>query len=484
MLINLIDIAVADLRLDGENPRHDPTKGEQKIVAALLADGGGKGGDKIVQLGTDIAAHGLSPIDPLMVIKDGSAYTVLEGNRRLTAVRLLTNPKLTSDPGYASAFSALAKMMAAPITQITCHVVATRAEAIHWQELRHGGEAKGRGVVPWDPPARARFFPATRGQTANAVLLADALKAAYPHNAAMLADLKWVMKNNSSTVGRLLGDRGFRNRIGVVLKPKFAAHYSSADLELVFMKIMADLNGTITVSDLHNGTQREKYLADLAAVLPDLAKRQAHASALTPLHSSPPPLPALAPTTPPPAAPTGAAPTPMPAPVPTSPGGTPVPLPGKATPTPVGPRHLFEGIRLSKFSVRVQNVLGEIQRLDVDAYPNASAVLMRVVINLAVVEVFEKNTWPMTHPAAGPGKQPKDKSLAEMVRECLTGLDSSGKDKKWTSVRNGLTEPNGMLATSTLNAWLHDPHFNPVPSYLRPTAANYSNFLAALDTLV
>jgi hypothetical protein len=174
----------------------------------------------------------------------------------------------------------------------------------------------------------------------------------------------------------------------------------------------------------------------------------------------------------------------MPAPVPTAPGVTPVPLPGKATPTPVGPRHLFEGIRLSKFSVRVQNVLGEIQRLDVDAYPNASAVLMRVVINLAVVEVFEKNTWPMTHPAAGPGKQPKDKSLAEMVRECLTYLDPSGKDKKWSSVRNGLTEPNGMLATSTLNAWLHNPHFNPVPSYLRPTAANYSNFLAALDTLV
>ena len=482
--MNLIDIAVADLRLDGENPRHDPTKGEQKIVAALLADGGGKGGDKIVRLGTDIAAHGLSPIDPLMVIKDRSAYTVLEGNRRLTAVRLLTNPKLTSDPGYASAFSALAKRMAAPITQITCHVVATRAEAIHWQELRHGGEAKGRGVVPWDPPAKARFFPATRGQTANAVLLADALKAAYPLNTAMLADLKWVMKNNSSTVGRLLGDRGFRNRLGVVLKPKLAAHYSSADLELVFMKIMTDLNGTVTVSDLHNGTQREAYLAGLAAVLPDLAKRQAHASALVTLHSSPPPLPVPAPTTPPPAAPTGAAPTPMPAPVPTAPGVTPVPLPVKATPTPVGPRHLFEGIRLSKFSVRVQNVLGEIQRLEVDAYPNASAVLMRVVINLAVVEVFEKNTWPMTHPVAGPGKQPKDKSLAEMVRECLTYLDPSGKDKKWTSVRNGLNEPNGMLATSTLNAWLHDPHFNPVPSYLRPTAANYSTFLAALDTLV
>jgi hypothetical protein len=478
--MGLINITVADLRLDGENPRHDPTMGEQKIVAALLADGG----PKIAQLGADIAANGLSPIDPLMVIKDGSAYTVLEGNRRLTAVRLLTNPKLTIDPGYASQFSALAKKMVAPITEITCHVVATRAEAMHWQELRHGGEAKGRGVVPWDPAAKARFFPATRGQTADALLLDDALKAAYPVNAGMLADLKRVMKNNSSTLGRLLGDPDFRDRLGILLKPKFGAHYSSADLELAFTRVMADLAGTVTVSDLYTKKQREMYLASLAAVLPDLAKREAHASPLVTLHSPPPPLPSPAPTALPPAAPTGAAPAPLPAPLPTAPGVTPVPLPGKATPTPVGPRHLFEGIRLSKFSVRVQNVLGEIQRLDVDAYPNANAVLMRVVINLAVVEVFEKNTWSMTHPAAVPGKQPKEKSLAEMVRECLNHLDPSGKDKKWSSVRHGLTEPNGMLATSTLNAWLHNPHFNPVPSYLRPTAANYSNLLAALDTLV
>jgi hypothetical protein len=472
--MNLIDIAVADLRLDGENPRHDPTKGQQKIVAALMADLG----PKITALAEDIADNGLSPIDPPMVVKNGPIYTMIEGNRRLTAIRLLTNPSLAPRPADVATFTALVKKMTAPINVISCYVAPSRAAARHWQELRHRGHAGGRGVIPWDPEAINRFFGATSNTTAKAILLADAIKAAYPLNTALLADLDAVMKGNSSTLGRLMSDPKFRDGLGIVLKPAFGSHYSSADLEPVLMRVLADLIGPNKkkVADFYYQTQRAAYVKGLAAILPGPAQRQAHASALSPLATTPPPLPApvaaappIAPPGPVPTAPTAAAPA-----VPTSP----------VKPTPAGPRYLFEGVRLPKFGVRVQNVLGEIQDLDVDRKANASAVLMRVVINLAVVEVFDKNTWPKTQPPKAPGKPPTEKTLAELVRECLNHLDPSGKDKKWTVVRVGVSDPNGLFAMSTLNAYLHDPLFNPIPKDLRLTSANYSGFLAALDSLL
>lgn len=51
-------VSVADLRLDGLNPRLEAQAGEREIIAALIEDQG----DKLLNLADDIATHGLSPI--------------------------------------------------------------------------------------------------------------------------------------------------------------------------------------------------------------------------------------------------------------------------------------------------------------------------------------------------------------------------------------------------------------------------------------
>ena len=56
-------LSVADLRLDGANPRHKPAQAQRDIIAALLAEGG----SKLIALARDIATHGISPIDALLV---------------------------------------------------------------------------------------------------------------------------------------------------------------------------------------------------------------------------------------------------------------------------------------------------------------------------------------------------------------------------------------------------------------------------------
>ena len=55
----------------------------------------------------DIAAYGLSPIDITAVVKkEGTDHcTVIEGNRRLAAIRLLENPSVTDNQQIKNALS-------------------------------------------------------------------------------------------------------------------------------------------------------------------------------------------------------------------------------------------------------------------------------------------------------------------------------------------------------------------------------------------
>jgi hypothetical protein len=447
-------LKVVDLRLDGENPRHDPTTGEREVIEALLA----KDGAKIAVLAEDIATYGLNPLDVFLVLEEaGPIYTVIEGNRRMVSLKLLADPSLTARSTYASRFTELKKKQTSPIAEVLCHLVATRDAAKHWQEVRHGGEQAGRGVIPWDPTASARFFGRQGTQVAKAASVIDAWKKAYPANTTLQADLETTRRDRSSTLGRFISDPDVRHGFGLVVEgSKVTAHYSSAELEAAISRVANDMaTGRKTVAAVDSKALRKTYLEELRDVLPNSAQRKAKASPFAPLRR----------TTPPPA------PTPAP----------PILTKKTATARPA-PSRLFEGVILTKLPSRVRNILGELQRLDVGLFANASAVLLRVVIELAVTEVHLAKGWPLE--VVDKKGQPHDIPLRKLIEKCLDGLDPIGKDKKWQPVRIGLNVKDGPFTTSTLNAWLHNPRFNPVPSDLRSTADNYSDFLAALDTLV
>src|SRR5437870_173073 len=90
------DIGIASLLLDAENPRHDVVASQREALLAIVAEQK----SKLAALAEDIAEHGLSPLDRILVIKAGRGsrnYTVVEGNRRIAALKLLHNPDLADD---------------------------------------------------------------------------------------------------------------------------------------------------------------------------------------------------------------------------------------------------------------------------------------------------------------------------------------------------------------------------------------------------
>jgi hypothetical protein len=430
-------VNVADLKLDGLNPRHDPAKAQREIISALLQVAGGK----IVRLADDIATYGLNPIDSFLVLKEGgtTGYTVLEGNRRLAALKLLANPDLTPLPKYQKRFRDLAKKMTVPVFAAPCAIVTSRDEAKHWQELRHTGEREGVGVVPWDTEAAARFHGRRGTHADRAIIVIDAVQIAYPRNEALQRDVSVVRKNRLTTLGRLVSDPDVRSRLGIdLMSGSLVAHYPSEALEPAISKVFADMAGPVSVSDVDSKEHRHKYIVGIFEHLPPEATYENEARPL---------VPAGTPRTPAPKA--------------------------KPAPKPVAPqiRPLFDGVRLAALGSRISGVLTELQQIDLDKFPNASAVLIRVVIELAVTEVHERKKWPSAN-------------LRQMVKKCAYELDKTGKDPRYQAVRVGLTDNTSLFSVATIHAYLHNANFNPTPTELRSIAANYSAFLAGLDTLV
>src|ERR1044071_406682 len=142
-------ISLADLLIDTENPRlPQPNLGQRDALRALAK----YLPKKLITLARDIVKHGTSPseLPIVMPFKDDlNRYVVLEGNRRLVAVKGLENPDSLLgilESSLMTELRALSKeYQEAPVESLTCYVVNDRDDAQHWIELRHTGQNEGAG---------------------------------------------------------------------------------------------------------------------------------------------------------------------------------------------------------------------------------------------------------------------------------------------------------------------------------------------------
>src|SRR5436305_135329 len=92
-------VAPEYLEFDPENPRlieegiKNPTDEDVILALADTSD--------LSEVVQSIAANGYFDIEPLIGMKVGNKWRVLEGNRRLAAIRILQNPTLAKGTGVA-----------------------------------------------------------------------------------------------------------------------------------------------------------------------------------------------------------------------------------------------------------------------------------------------------------------------------------------------------------------------------------------------
>ena len=140
-------VSIDMLTLDEKNPRLGFAKDQDAVLARMIAYG-----QPFFALAKDIAESGLS-IEPVVVQNDGNKYKVRDGNRRISALKLLNRPHLCPDKASRDRFTKLAEIAEQNghlLSKIDC-MVGANDDAINAYIWRaHTGENGGLGRKNWE----------------------------------------------------------------------------------------------------------------------------------------------------------------------------------------------------------------------------------------------------------------------------------------------------------------------------------------------
>lgn len=161
-------MTVASLQLDASNPRLGSTtlaRTPRDIVQYLFDH------DKAMEVAESIAERGYFPNEPLLAIQDGAHYVVVEGNRRLAALKALREPAILKDQTKRQIDRLVGRI--ADRDELST-VPVTIAPSRRATDRQIAGRHIGTPVLAWQAENRASFILAklTEGYT-NASLHAE-----------------------------------------------------------------------------------------------------------------------------------------------------------------------------------------------------------------------------------------------------------------------------------------------------------------------
>lgn len=151
-------IKVSNIANYYENPRHPIASDEFDTLKKLFDS---VGIPQMLNLASDIKAHGLLPCNRIVVVYSEflKKYVVYEGNRRVAAIKLLLYPDTFTFLDKAT-IDKVKKIVSGPgvdlSTSLNCYVT-DETEAFFIMERLHSGEDHGRGLKSWDAREKENF---------------------------------------------------------------------------------------------------------------------------------------------------------------------------------------------------------------------------------------------------------------------------------------------------------------------------------------
>ena len=271
-MVDVIDVQVASLIFDEENPRlPSPNQGQREILRALATNQGAK----LRALADDILEYGLDPSELMVVLaveNPENRFVVLDGNRRLAALRALENPELVAGAVSPQILNALRRSsktyQESAIDSVSCAVVRDTDEARHWIELRHMGERRGAGPVLWGSEESARF----RARTDPPEIHLQALD--FLQNRGEI-DQDVRNKVAITTLRRLLGSPDVRSKLGLEWSDqKLKALGDENSTAKALHYVVNDIaTRNVNVKSVYTKEQRTVYAEDLPR---DLEPKRVH----------------------------------------------------------------------------------------------------------------------------------------------------------------------------------------------------------------
>jgi len=425
-------IPLAALAINRANDRHGELENETAAIAWLFNNFElhMRNLTKDIVLSTQV-------FEPPLVFPEGDQHILFDGNRRMTCLKLLDNPRRAPTVELQEFFSDQRSRWRGDFPEmIQCQVENDRDRIDEILFRRHTGSQGGVGQSNWDDRMKSNFINRTgKGGGFNA---ADEIERRLA--AAGFLPHKKIPRSN---LNRLLSGETFRNRVGFTgAKGKFEFTHNEPMVLRALRRIADDFaNQHVVLGDIWDVDGKRAYLDGLEneGMLPtaehSLASKNLDAKTETIVPNRPMPRPA---------------------------------------PRPQKRNNLIPNINYNiAWSGRIQRhraIWEELQfHLNLTDHPNAISVLLRVLVELSVENYISQTRLETVQ---------SNDNLARRVLKVSDHLRSQGKiNQKYFELLSKFPQADTLLSADTLNRYVHSPNFAPSPEHLRALWDWMSDFI-------
>ena len=450
--------SVTNLRLDPRNARIHGIQenvSQRDLLKAMVED------FKVFELARMIVKYGYQPIEPLIGVEEKGHVYILEGNRRLSALKLLLSPD-ASPAAFVSRFRGLsANLDLDSIRKADVVIAPSRQAAYPIIMLKHTGVQL---TEKWKPFMQAKFYynllqttklPVEDIAHQYHISPAEMVNALQSYSMYMIAcsldlppEITAIVHDPTkfafSTLTRLYDSPTVRDALGFRFDgPRVVGHIKKAEFVKGYSRVVSDIaTKEVTSRSVNNKKGITKYLNDMGGDLPDVRKKGRFTTETL---------------------------------VSAEVTGAPVKLPpAKKKPVRrVSPHRQYliptkEACDLD--NQRIQDIFIELQKkLRLSSAPNAIALSLRCLLEMALGYHLEKTGHiavirkAAALKAAQSGQRLRahwHPTLKVMLKYVVDGQCPTIPGVQLSRAVNKLvTDPECMLSVDTLNLFVHNEHF-------------------------
>lgn len=246
-------ININNIFLNVENPRFEKVNSQEEALKVMINEYG----DKVFNLAKHISENGMNPTEFSTVIMfENNKYKTLDGNRRLTALKILNNPDLLNQ-NFEKLKSKIMKLNRKNVPSVINVIKFESEEEAHlWIKLKHTGQNDGIGTVGWDSLQQSRF------DNDKYPLSIQLLK--YMENTNLFND--FISKNikdlKITNLERLLSDPDVRDMLSITrAKNKLYFPNPNDDIKNILNNLLKELlSEDFTVNKIRNKPDRIEYI--------------------------------------------------------------------------------------------------------------------------------------------------------------------------------------------------------------------------------
>ncbi len=444
-MTKLKEINLSQLLVNPENYRFEPVENQKEAISIMIF----KQKEKLYNLAAHILQYGLNPFDKILVsptADNADRYTVLEGNRRTVVLKLLINPDLIDEsdfPTLRKKFKALSEANKGKlINKVECQVYEDSTQADIWIKIKHDPGASGIGTEEWDSIQKRRFEEKVDGTSSVVLQVIDLLKKSEHTPTDIKENVGGVKPTN---LIRLLNDPDVRDALGITVNDgNLESEIEEKEVVRGLSKVVSDLlKPDFKVAEIYRKEDRKRYISSLNSdYLPNKSTKSSKTWTLGATQNSP----------------------------------------AKTTPRPrrqpiIRKKLIPSSCTISIGNPKINRIYQELQKIDLIKFPNSTAVLFRVFVELSVDSYLEDNGLVSSVSAAKSGE-----NLMQKVLKVAQHLDQKKQADKTIckGIRSAVKNSDDLLGIDTWHAYVHNNRFSPTSDNLAISWDNIQDFMVIL----